>query len=918
MAAVRMCAACLATVALWTSWLALLILLVFQAYIASVNELPVPRFLLHAIESHLAESGATVKFGRATFDPSGRVLLQKVRFKLDSFSEPILTADAIYLRLDPWALLARRFEAREIRATGANFFVPAMMSSSGQPEKIVEDLDAGFSITSRGDEFTVDYLNCHLGPVSVSAHGTINAGTIVRNGVTTTATSLPLAEFLSKNYVNLSKEVSQAEEQMSGLDQAVVTAVLTPSDTRGAIVAAELYANGLKMSQPVAVEANRIKAQAHFPLLGGAPIMTSVVATVEGLRVAGRVEANGARARLRGVLKVDTLAFQPREMDFTAGSVTFDGDTILAPIVRLRPWNGATLTAEAQALVLGRPVWARGDVDLAVKSADIDFDASLAPTLLEPISKKTGVDLRRFANLTQPVDVVGTAHFLPGWKFEKLQARFDTRKFIAYQVPFEEARGDVYYDGARLRVTDAFGLSGDDFVRGSYEQDFRTQDFRYLLTGRLRPLNISAWFLGEWWKNIFGNFAFPVQPPDANLEVRGRYSKVRKFAVFGYATVPGPVVKGVTFNTLRTIIFVDEAAADDLEIAVTNGEGSAKGSFKLSTDPADGTWSGLDIDAISAIDPAPLGKLLPHEGEAAIAAFSFGHPPSATIHGHFDGPASAGPGRKQLHTVVRSDTPLHIHGVAFDRAAFTLDLADDDIHVSNVEAGFAGGTVAATADVTGPERRLAFKASLTGGSLGLAAEAAAGYVVTAKGSGSTAMDMFAQDKSGVRLDLNVSAAGLLDQLNSFGGEGNFQIQGSKLGELELLGGLSKILKFPELRFTQARATFKIKDSGLDFQELSVLGANSQIRGKGTYSIDRRTLDFSVNIYPFMESRSPLQIFNALSAPLSALFRVRLSGSIDKPTWRLAYSPLNLFRVDESKASAADKTTQPTPLSNPPP
>jgi hypothetical protein len=164
----------------------------------------------------------------------------------------------------------------------------------------------------------------------------------------------------------------------------------------------------------------------------------------------------------------------------------------------------------------------------------------------------------------------------------------------------------------------------------------------------------------------------------------------------------------------------------------------------------------------------------------------------------------------------------------------------------------------------------------------------------------------------------VSASGRLGELPSFSGDGNFQIQGSKLGELSLLGGLSRALRFTELRFTQARAVFKIEDASLDFPDLSVLGANSQIRAKGTYSIDRRTLDFSANIYPFMEGKAPLQLFNAISAPISALLRVRLSGSIDKPSWRLAYSPLNLLRVEDAKAGAPDKAGPPTPLVNPPP
>ena len=97
----------------------------------------------------------------------------------------------------------------------------------------------------------------------------------------------------------------------------------------------------------------------------------------------------------------------------------------------------------------------------------------------------------------------------------------------------------------------------------------------------------------------------------------------------------------------------------------------------------------------------------------------------------------------------------------------------------------------------------------------------------------------------------------------------------------------------------------------------MIGANSAIQAKGTYAIDRRKLDFSATIYPFMESKSLLQIFNAISAPISAVFRVRLTGSVDKPTWRLAYSPLNLLRESDAKPEPADKAAIPTPLANPP-
>jgi hypothetical protein len=105
----RACAGLLGTLVLWTSWLALLLLLAAQAYVATVNELPVPRFVLNMIQARLAESGVGVHIGRATFDPSGRVLLRDAELHLAAFPEPAVTARAIFVRVDPWAFLAGPF-----------------------------------------------------------------------------------------------------------------------------------------------------------------------------------------------------------------------------------------------------------------------------------------------------------------------------------------------------------------------------------------------------------------------------------------------------------------------------------------------------------------------------------------------------------------------------------------------------------------------------------------------------------------------------------------------------------------------------------------------------------------------------------------------------------------------------------------
>jgi hypothetical protein len=917
LAGARQCCSALATVVIWTTWLLLSLLLALQAYVASVRQLEVPRFLVHAIERRLAESGVSFTFGRALLDPAGRVLIERARFRLASFNEPVVTARSIYVSVNPFSLLEGRFEPKEVRATGADLYIPAMFSRSGSAEKVVGDLDAGFSITARQNEFSVDYLNCYLGGIVLSARGTINAGAVT---LPPGRLSLPLAEFLSRNFVALSREFSRVEEQLATLDRARVSAVLSPSTTRGALVDAQLVAAGITLTSPVAVEAQGLTAAATFPLLGAEPVMARAEATAASLRVGSAGSATGVRAVVRGVLKLDTLSFDPKQLEVACASVTAQGATALAPVAEIAPEGAGRFQGQVSAWLAGTPLTVQAKVDAAAQTADIGFDAAVGPGLLDPLSARTKVSLRRFVDFSDPIAVTGHLRLGPGWTFAGAEAHVDGRAVTAYGVKIDEARGLVTYDGHTLIARDAFVAAGENRVRGSYAQEFSSAAYRYLLNGRLRPLDISPWFGSSgWWPNLFRGFAFPAEAPTASVDVQGHYLHGRDFSVFAYVDNRNPELLGIRFDRARTLLYADPAGFEGFEVALDRGPGSASGQFKLATETERGNWTGLDIELTSTIDPSIAGKLLAPEAAEALAAFSFDQAPTVHVRGHLDGPGQDSARHRWVHTEVRSEAGLKAHGVSFSKASFTFDLRDDAIDVTGIEAGFAGGTASGTAAFTGtgPDRKVRFKASLTGASLGKAAEAAEGYVTRSPGL-SPALETFAREKAEVFLDLNADAEGKPGDLNSFVGTGNVQIQGAELGGLGLLGGLSKLLKITELRFTQARAQYKVQNSDLDFSEVSVIGANSAIEAKGSYSIERRLLDFSARIYPFRESRSALQVFNTLSAPLSAAFRVKLTGSIDKPSWSFAYSPLTLLRASELKATANEKSAEPSPLVNPTP
>ena len=126
--------------------------------------------------------------------------------------------------------------------------------------------------------------------------------------------------------------------------------------------------------------------------------------------------------------------------------------------------------------------------------------------------------------------------------------------------------------------------------------------------------------------------------------------------------------------------------------------------------------------------------------------------------------------------------------------------------------------------------------------------------------------------------------------------------------------MSELLKFTALRFTSARANFKIEGPKLIFPEIALRGANSGIDARGDYSLDRHELDFNAKIFPFHESGSLIKtVVGAVLTPLSNAFEVKLSGSLEKPTWGLAAFAGE--RPPDDQRPEREPTAKPDPASN---
>ena len=198
-----------------------------------------PRPLLRAIETRLEASGVNATFGRTTFDPSGRLLVENVVCHLPAYPDPIFTARALYVRLDPWALLIGRAEELELHATGVSLLLPAMLSPSGRSEELVRNLDA--TILPASDHLIIDHLTFELGPLRVAAQGTLPLPPQHRDA----DAPLPIPAYLAKNFPIIARGLGAVTAQLSQLEQPSLTVIITPTSAGSAQADFTLHARSL-------------------------------------------------------------------------------------------------------------------------------------------------------------------------------------------------------------------------------------------------------------------------------------------------------------------------------------------------------------------------------------------------------------------------------------------------------------------------------------------------------------------------------------------------------------------------------------------------------------------------------------------------------------------------------------------------
>lgn len=892
-AGLRFCGSCVGTLACWSVWLGLSASLASLVYVAIAKELSVPDFVLRRVEANLAKANLTIKFGRARFDPTGEILLEEVQLRSPQFEEPLLTSQLVFFRRSFWSILAGQSMPDEIRLEGATLQLPAMLSPSGTTEPLIRNLVA----VVRHDEnlWRIDQLAGHIGTLSFTAQGE------VKSPAHASGTPPLSAEQILARFLQAGRRLVLAVNQFSAFDGPALAVRL--ENREGVGNTASLLFTALSAerpwSQPIVL--GPLAVTGFVRLDGKTERSVRLYAATQRASDLNQSTAENVRAIISAEIIPESISVRPFEALVAAGTLIVEGEPVLGPVLRvdLGGWTqGQRVRATAAAQINGEFIAGEVAANLQEKSALARAEGRVSHKLISRILTKHTPRAAPFFLFHDPITFTAEATLSPGWKFDRLTSRVAADRLDSRGVNITAARGRIEIVGTRFLAHEARVTMGENAARGSYWMDFATTDYRMLLTGRMRPMEIEGWFNGGWWSKFWlAHFAFPAAPAEADVDMQGRWRDAARSEYFGRAEATGPVLLGAAFEQAQSLIFLRPHYTHGLEVSASRAGGAQRlaGSFKRFADHSGGGTNRLEFNINSNIEAAVCGQLLQGKLDPLLGTLRFTQPPSVHVEGAIEG---KWPGAVPNYRFTgQAEGGLHYYGFPLETVRVAGGVTGGDLRLDEIQFTAAGGKGAGKAALNGPAdfRRLGFDVYLNGADLTRTIRAVEEYQANRTGqkTGSVTESKFMKRASGGRLDVALSAQGKPEDLASFNGTGNAALTGAELGEVQLFGLLSQVLSglsfnFSSLKLDAAHTSFRMERGRLVFPDLKITGPSAVIDARGDYVFATNDLDFTAKFKPFEESRTLLTgVIGLVVNRITNNLELKLTGRLSNPEWSVS-------------------------------
>ena len=914
----RFCGQCVWALVQWILWILLVILAGVQIFLLTKHELNVPQFVLREVESRLADAGLHAKFGKFTCDPTGHLLVRDVRISLLSSDATVMRAKSISLQVDPVALWLNEIDPSEIRFSGIDLMIPAVISPSGQAEPIIAGLDAQVRRGKLPRLLDISNLTAQVGPFSVSAFGQVIAPSPQNAGPV-----MPFDQLLrsfSQNYLRQCQRISKLLTQLPGMQGAKLEIQLTPHPELGAEAAVDARAEQIEVKlahdRPETVRIREISLTGQF-LPGGEKRREILDLTIGAIEWQDRADAHDLQLELSADWDPTTLNLSPANLTLSsrrisAEGINFDSARIHASLA------GIPVIQSQGSVRVGGGEWSfQTDIDATNGAGRINLTGEVGDQTLKIAAHKIGFDVPSILSWSQRPVLAAKFMLGPGGKPLSAEADLSTGPVNARWVPLDSTSAHVTWRNHQLRADQIVLRRGDSLAFGSYDMNTADTSFRFLLNGQLVPSDINGWFR-DWWPRLFAMFNFQAGPPRANVEVSGRWKAKLETQIFISADADNVAVKDIPMQRMRTRLFVRPGWVDVLNFISEREPGTVQGRFARQWHlPDSRRWTRLEIHAGGRSDLSPVPKLLRENGEALIDPFTFNSPLDLRLDGAISREEWGQPTVKNFTISGQTNDTWRYKNFPLQGVSFQAEQQNDQISIDEFTTGLGGGELKGKILLTGSgeTQKIGFDVNLEDASLGRTIQDVVEWTASRKGERAAAPSNFQKQMAAGTLTLSLSAEGPADDPFDLKGTGSAAVFHPDLADLNLLGPLSVLLKrtllnFSTLKLSHANANFELSGPTVKFPELKVSGDRGALDANGTYSLETKGLNFTSRVRPFEGGEG---LLDAVFTPFSSVLEVKLAGQLSKPEWTFVYGPTNILRNitgENNRARPGSQTSTP--------
>jgi len=923
------------------SLLSLLGLQLFALFILSSDKhLRLPAFAQQALEKRLQEQGLSVRFSSLEVSPSGSLLVLDPKVYLTGTTEPVVEAEYFFAEPDWLTLLwSRRLSFSDVHFGNATFYCPPENSPTGARESIISQFGAG--LTSQGNHWwRLAYLSGNFLNVQLRTEGNFVLPPDLAQSLAPRPAETPLptpsALSLAERYRKWAREMLDLKPEFLLVKNPIVQVQVSGENSgvnKVGIFASADSARppvpGLALEHPwiqldASWDGSALRAQGPARAWAKSILYTQ---TENGSGPREVVTGGPAWARLQ-LAEGKTGIFSGRPMratlyalsaqfgDFPLDSMEVDAD--------LRSWPRFPFSTT---LLHGKD-WLKlsGQANFADQSDALVWlggtFAARANTGIDTLLTATHAQLpARLSTLKfdESLGLEGTAVITANGELQSADLNSHTGGVHFERIDLDSVRARAHLSrdesgGLVVQVNRAVFDNRTWQVTGSYVQNLRTDDFVLHVNGDIEPRVLEPYF-AEWWQEVW-KFVVPGgQWPQADAVYAGNWQgPEEQDSIWAYAQIAHARARGVPMDdiSVRVEQRPEILAVYDIRGQATGG-GQLQGAMLWMMKPPYAHLYEERIIFDSTLPLAAVGAIGGPEAGRAVRPLESALPAAIHLDQRTGGLANPQPNVTATKVHAEFTSPLRAYQVPLDSAVVDVTAYDGFTDIPHLEFGLAGGHADANATIAtmgDGDDELRFRVLLQNAkhpdflsaleqfsvNENTPSEAPADNAKTEKNSGS----MLGDSLHPGLFDLSLGGQLFTAQPASFTATGKARLHDAQLGQLQLLGGLSRLLadtKIPlgDFALNAASSDVQIAQQYLRLPNLVVTGPSARIVAAGTYNFSGRDLNFNALIFPVGEWDSGLaKAIAGIINPFSNTVTLKLHGKIDKPEWDLSMNPLRVF------------------------